>query len=193
MWSNPRSGAEATSAHVETAQAPRLEIQVWDAVVRLFHWSVVVGCALNFAVFTDGKAAHRWIGYGVALALAIRLVWGFVGSPYARFAQFAPRPAALAAYLRALAQGREPRFIGHNPAGAAMMLGLMAMLVGVSLTGWLLTLDRYFGSETLEFWHEALANGLLAMIGLHVAAVLIESWRHGENLVRSMITGRKRA
>jgi cytochrome b len=159
------------------------QVRVWDPVVRVFHWSVVAGCVLNLAIFTDGKGAHRWIGYGVALALAIRVVWGFVGSRHARFSDFVPGPAALVTYLKALARGQEPRFIGHNPAGAVMMLALMALLAVVSLTGWMLTLDANFGNETLEDLHVALANSIL----------VFESWKHGENLVRSMITGRKRA
>ena len=169
------------------------QVVVWDPLVRLFHWSVVAGCLLNLAVFTDGKGAHRWIGYGVALALAIRVLWGLVGTRHARFADFVPRPAALVTYLKALAHGQEPRFLGHNPAGAVMMLALMALLAAVSLTGWMLTLDVYFGNEALEDLHEALANSILVFAGLHVAAALFESWKHGENLVWSMITGRKRA
>jgi cytochrome b len=148
---------------------------------------------LDLAVFTDGKGAHRFIGYVVALALIIRVVWGFVGTGYARFDNFVPSRAALAAYLKALRQGKEPRFLGHNPAGAVMMLALMVLLAGVSLTGWMLTTDAGFGNEALEELHEALANAILAFAGLHVAAALFESWKHGENLVRSMITGRKRA
>jgi cytochrome b len=175
----------------EVLQNPA-QVRVWDPVVRLFHWTVVAGCVLNLAVFTDGKGAHRWIGYAVALALVIRVVWGFVGPRHARFADFVPGPSALLTYLKALARGQAPRFLGHNPAGAVMMLALMALLAGVSLTGWMLTLDAWFGNDALEELHEALANTILAFAGVHVAAALFESWKHGENLVTSMITGRKR-
>jgi cytochrome b len=173
-------------------QAPPREVLVWGGLVRVFHWSVVAGCLLNLAVFTDGKIAHRWIGYGVAIVLAARIVWGFVGTQYARFSDFVPRPATLLTYLKALARGREPRFIGHNPAAAVMMLALMALLAAVSLTGWMLTLDAWWGNEALEDLHEALANSILYFAGLHVAAALFESWKHRENLIWSMITGRKR-
>ena len=169
------------------------QVLVWDPVVRLFHWTVVAGCVLNLAAFTDGKGAHRFIGYAVALALVIRVIWGFVGTRYARFADFVPGPSTLLTYLKALWQGKEPRFLGHNPAGAIMMLGLMALLAGVSLTGWMLTLDAGFGNDALEEIHEALAYAILPLVALHVAAALLESWKHGENLVKAMITGRKRA
>jgi cytochrome b len=174
-------------------QAAQGEVLVWGGLVRVFHWSVVAGCLLNLVVFTDGKVAHRWIGYGVAMALAVRIVWGFVGTRYARFQDFVPHPAALLAYLKALARGREPRFIGHNPAGGVMILALMTLLAAVSLTGWMLTLDAWWGNAALEDLHEALANSILFFAGLHVAGALFESWKHGENLVWSMITGRKRA
>jgi cytochrome b len=173
-------------------QAPRT-IRVWDPVVRLFHWSVVLFCFLDLAVFTDGKAVHRWIGYGVALALAIRVVWGFVGTKHARFADFAPSPRAVAAYLKAVMAGAEPRFIGHNPAGALMMLALMGLLAAVAATGWMLRLDAFFGNEELEEMHEALAYAIVPLVALHVAGALFESRRHGENLVWAMVTGKKRA
>lgn len=161
--------------------------------MRAFHWLVVAGCVSNLAVFDDGKAMHRKIGYVVAAALAVRVVWGFVGSKYARFVDFFPTPKRLSTYLSALAQGREPRYLGHNPAGAVMMLILMSLLAAVSITGWMLTLDAWFGDEILEALHEGLANAIAVLAAFHVVAALYEGWRHGENLVWSMITGRKRA
>ena len=90
-------------------------------------------------------------------------------------------------------QGEPNRgLFGHNPAGAVMILLLMALLAGISLTGWMLTLDAYFGEEWLEDLHGALANALLILVVLHVAAAIYESLRHRENLVWSMITGYKR-
>ncbi len=165
---------------------------VWDPVVRLFHWAVAAGCLLDLFVLDDGAAWHRYIGYAVAAALVLRVVWGFVGPRHARFADFAPRPLAVARYVAALARGKEPRFLGHNPAGAVMMLLLMALLAGVSATGWMLTLDAFFGSSPLEDLHEALAQAILILAGLHAAAALFASWRHKENLILSMITGYKR-
>ncbi len=168
-------------------------VPVWDPLVRLFHWTVVAGCVLNLFVVEDGGLAHKVIGYAVAAALAIRLVWGFVGTPHARFSDFVPTPSRLAAYLAALARGREPRMLGHNPAGAVMMLALMALLAGVSVTGWMMGLDAFWGADWLEELHETLANGILVLALFHAAAALFESWRHRENLVWSMVTGRKKA
>lgn len=168
-------------------------VKVWDPVVRIFHWTVVAGCILDLFIVEDGELAHRVIGYTVAAALFVRLVWGFVGTKHARFANFTPGPRRLRSYLSALARGREPRTLGHNPAGAVMMLLLMALLVGVSVTGWMMGLDAFWGADWLEQAHEALANAILVLAMVHAAAALFESWRHRENLVWSMVTGRKRA
>lgn len=172
--------------------AGEASVPVWDRVVRLFHWTVVIGCILNLFVLETGGTAHKAVGYVIAGALAIRVVWGFIGTTHARFADFAPSPTRLRDYLVALAQGREPRMLGHNPAGAAMMLTLMALLAAVSLTGWMMSLDAFWGADWLEELHDSLANAILVLAAIHAAAALFESWRHRENLVWSMVTGRKR-
>lgn len=176
-----------------TAATETHTVKVWDPVVRLFHWTVVVGCVLNLLILDDGETAHRIIGYAVAGALAMRVVWGFVGTRYARFSDFVPSRRRLGAYLVALAKGREPRMLGHNPAGAVMMLALMVLLASVSLSGWMMGLDAFWGEEWLEQTHEWLANAILILALVHAAAALIESARHRESLVLSMVTGRKRA
>jgi cytochrome b len=178
----------------QSANAARhRELSVWDPVVRLFHWTVATGCVLNLFILEDGGVAHRFVGYLVAIALAARVIWGFVGTRHARFVNFAPSPGSLIRYLKALVRGRGARFIGHNPAGAVMILALMYLLAAVSITGWMLSLDAFFGSETLETLHRGFANAILVLAAFHGAATLFESWRHNENLIWSMITGRKRA
>jgi cytochrome b len=184
-----RAGSRATAPALGGART----VKVWDPVVRIFHWTVVAGCVLDLFVVEDGEFAHKAIGYAVAGAVAVRIVWGFVGTRNARFASFVPRPGALKRYVAALARGREPRTLGHNPAGAVMMLLLMGLLGGVLATGWMMGLDAYWGVEWVEELHEAFANAILVLALLHAAAALFESYRHRENLVWSMITGRKRA
>lgn len=186
------AGARAPAGVGAGGAAGGGEVRVWDPLVRIFHWTVVAGCVLNLFILEDGETAHEVVGYVVAAALAVRLVWGFVGSRYARFAEFVPGPGRLARYLAALVRGREPRTLGHNPAGAVMMLALMALLAAVSVTGWMMGLDAYWGEEWLEDLHGGLANAILLLAGVHAAAAIFESFRHRENLVWSMVTGRKR-
>jgi cytochrome b len=177
---------------VETSPDPRT-VLVWDPVVRIFHWTVVAGCVLDLFVLEEGGTAHEVVGYIVAAALAARIAWGFVGTRYARFSEFIPHAGVLRDYVGALVRGREPRTIGHNPAGAIMMLALMALLAGVSLTGWMMSLDAFWGVDWIEELHEAIANAILVLALIHAGAALFESWRHRENLVLAMVTGRKRA
>lgn len=178
---------------LDPAAAPAPTVPVWDPFVRLFHWTVVAGCVLNLFVLEDGRSAHEIVGYVVAGLLALRVVWGFVGTRHARFSDFVPTPARLAAYVGALLRGREPRTLGHNPAGAVMMLALMALLAGVSVSGYLMTTDAWWGDETMEELHEGLSEAIVPLALVHALAALVESWRHRENLVWSMVTGRKRA
>ncbi|PWC34803.1 cytochrome b/b6 domain-containing protein [Azospirillum sp. TSO22-1] len=167
-------------------------IRVWDPFVRAFHWSVAGACAVDLTVLDDGKLAHRGIGYGVLALVGVRLVWGVVGTRHARFADFVPGPRALLAYLGALLRGREPRFVGHNPAAAMMILTLLALLIAIGATGWMQTLDAFWGVAWVETLHGGLANLLVVLVAVHVAAAVLESLRHGENLVLAMVTGRKR-
>jgi len=178
------------SAEPETSAGT---VRVWDPLVRVFHWSLVASFALAWISADEWDDLHIWAGYAAAALIAFRLVWGLVGSRYARFSQFVRAPGAVAAYLKDLLTGREARYLGHNPAGGAMILLLIFSLTALCLTGWMYTLDAFWGEEWVEEIHEALANLLLVLVGLHLAGVALASLKHHENLVRAMVTGRKRA
>lgn len=164
---------------------------VWDRFVRFFHWSLVACVVFDFVLDDDGNSLHQWVGYAAAALVVARIGWGFVGSPHARFADFFPTPARLAAHLRELAAGRLPRHEGHNPLGALMMLALMALVLALGVTGWLQTIDAFWGSEAMEEVHEGLANALIALAVLHAAAAIVMGRLEHTNLVKAMITGRK--
>jgi cytochrome b len=167
-------------------------IRVWDPAVRVFHWSLV-GAFFSAYLLSDGGGAwHQALGYAAIALIGFRLVWGFIGSPYARFAHFMPSPAAFVRYLRSMLSRREPRHLGHNPAGAAMIVALLAGIAVTGITGWMMTTDALWGVGWVQDTHEWAANAVLVLVGLHVAGVLYASWRHRENLVRAMFTGRKR-
>ncbi|MBU2582123.1 MAG: cytochrome b/b6 domain-containing protein [Alphaproteobacteria bacterium] len=166
-------------------------VEVWDVFVRLFHWSLVATFAIAFVSADEWEKLHNWAGYAALGLVSTRLVWGLIGTRHARFSSFVRAPAATLAYLRDMMRGSEKRYLGHNPAGALMILALLAGIAGLGLTGWMMTLDAYWQDEWLEEVHEALANGMLVLIALHIAGVVIASIRHGENLMRAMITGHK--
>lgn len=169
------------------------QVKVWDPVVRLFHWTLALGCIANLTILREVEPAHEVVGYVILGAIAIRILWGFVGSTHARFSDFIPGPGRLMGYLGSLIRGKAPRYVGHNPGGALMMLALVGLATVCSVTGVMMEQDAFWGVEWVEDVHETAANLILALALFHVLAALAESWHHRENLVRSMITGRKRA
>jgi cytochrome b len=166
---------------------------VWDPLVRLFHWSLVVSFGVAWLTADEWESLHYWSGYAAGALIAFRIIWGFVGPRYACFAQFVRSPATVLSYTGATLRGREPRYIGHNPLGALMIIALIVGLAGTAITGWMYTLDSFWGVEWVEEAHEVLANVMLGLVLLHIGGVIFASLRHRENLVRGMIVGRKRA
>ncbi len=170
-----------------------VEIRVWDPLVRIFHWSLVTLFALAFLTGDELDRVHELAGYGIAALVALRILWGFTGTFNARFSSFVRPPAVVIAYLKDMVAFRARRYLGHNPAAGAMIVVLLAALAGLTLTGWMLTLDAFWGIEWVGDIHEGIANFTLFLVFLHIAGVIFTSFETGENLVRSMITGRKRA
>jgi len=176
---------------MNTRSASRAEVLVWDAPVRVFHWLMV----LSFAGAYITAESERWrllhvtLGYTMAGLLAFRVVWGLVGTRHARFASFVRGPAAVVGYLRSLASGQPEHHVGHNPAGAVAIVALLGLTGLVTAAGWATYND--LGGEWLGELHEGAANAMLAVIGVHVAGVLIGSWMHRDNLIGAMFSGRK--
>lgn len=181
------------SSPSETAAKQPVEVVVWDPLVRIFHWSLVAAFSIAFATGDDANRIHILAGYTVLGLLAFRIVWGFIGPRHARFIDFVYSPRHVIVYLRDLIAGKAKRVLGHNPAGGAMIMALIMMLLATGGSGHLLTLPEYSRAKWLEEVHEVLANLTLGLVVLHVAGVLFSSFVHGENLIRAMITGRKRA
>ena len=181
-----------TSASPVDAQAAR-KVLVWDAPVRIFHWLMVLSFAGAYltAESERWRLVHVTLGYTMAGLVAFRLLWGFVGTRHARFASFVRGPGAVAGYLRGLVKGRPEQGAGHNPAGAVAIIALLGMTALVGAAGWATYND--VGGDWLEELHEGAANVMLAIVGVHVAGVLLGSWLHRDNLVGAMVTGRKRA
>ena len=187
--------------------APR-PLRVWDLPLRLFHWTLVL--AVAGAAFTGFLLPATWLNqhvfFGTAIAALVlfRLVWGFTGSSFSRFASFAFSPATVLAYARDQWRGRTGHFLGHNPLGAAMIAALLLCLAIIVVTG-LMTLGgeekqgplralvSYANGQLLRGVHQAAAFGLLAMIAAHLAGVIFESRRENTNLALAMLTGIKQA
>ena len=167
-------------------------IAVWDPLVRVFHWSLVFFFTLSWVTGDEWEDVHEISGYVVAGLVAFRLIWGLIGPKYARFRQFVRSPSHVVSHVKQVLSFRGPRYVGHNPAGGIMIVLLLVMLAFTALMGWLMTTDMFWGSEVMEELHEFGANSLLFLVAVHVGGVIWESLLHGENLARSMVTGRKR-
>jgi cytochrome b len=167
-------------------------VRVWDPFVRLFHWALVGLFAAAYLTGDELELVHEVLGYAIVGLLALRIVWGFVGSPHARFSDFVYSPRAVLAYARDAITFRAKRYLGHNPLGGVMVLLMIAGLIVTAGSGWLLTIG-VGDHHLLEEAHEVAANGMLVLIGLHIVGIAFSSFEHGENLVRSMVTGLKRA
>lgn len=166
-------------------------ILVWDAPVRVFHWLMVLSFAGAWLTAESERLrlVHVSLGYTMAGLVAFRLVWGFIGTRHARFASFVRGPAAVKRYLRSILSRHPESHVGHNPAGSLAIVALLALTLVLTASGW--ANYNEFGGNLMEDLHEVLANGMLLLVGVHVAAVILSSWLHRENLVRSMVTGHK--
>lgn len=166
-------------------------IYVWDPLVRLFHWSLVAMFAAN-ALFTDDESKlHEWVGYVAVGLVAFRILWGLIGSRHARFADFPPDPAAAIGQLTELATGRKRIHIGHTPLGALMIYNLLASVLAIGVTGYMMGTDTFWGVKWVEEAHEVFVSWAEISVIAHIAAVVVESRRTGVNLPRAMVTGYK--
>lgn len=183
------SFASHAEAGVRTSGTVR--ILVWDAPVRVFHWLMVVSFAGAWltAESERWRLLHVTLGYTMVGLVGFRIVWGVVGTRYARFAEFVRSPAAIFRYLASLVKGRPEPHVGHNPAGAIAIVAMLLLTCAVGVTGW----AAYNGAagEWVEELHEGAANAMLALVIVHVAAVLVSSVLHRENLAAAMVTGYK--
>jgi cytochrome b len=181
-------------------------IKVWDPIVRIGHWTLVISFFTAYFTEDDLLTVHVWAGYVIGAVVCFRLVWGFVGSRHARFTNFVRTPAAAFEYVRGLLRRQSKRYIGHNPAGGIMILLLLAFLIGTVISGIVLYgmedgagplaawVSAYADSEELwEEIHEVFANLTLLLVVMHVAGMLLSGFVHKENLVKAMLTGRKKA
>ena len=134
--------------------APPAAVKVWDPFVRVFHWSLAALFLVAYVTGDEAAQVHVVAGYTIAGLIALRIIWGFVGPRHARFSNFVRSPREVLAYLRDAALFRAPRYLGHNPAGGAMIVALLVMLIGTSITGYMMTTDAYWGAKGVEEVHE---------------------------------------
>lgn len=180
-------------------------IRVWDPGIRIFHWALVGSFSLAWLSPSVEPDLHVVAGYTLLGLIAFRTVWGGIGSRHARFADFVHSPSRIVHYLRAVLGGNAERYLGHNPAGGAMVLTLLLSLAVLALTGvavlgafeaagplrFLFNAMGDDGAHLLRWLHELFVDVVIGLIALHLLGVFGTSIQHGENLLRAMITGNK--
>ena len=186
------SGVDSGATREASAvKAGTVEIRVWDFPTRVFHWTL----AASFTGAWLSAESERWrdvhvvLGYTLAGLIAFRLIWGVLGTRYARFSSFAFPPARVFSYLKSLFSASPEHHVGHNPAGALAIIGLLLLGSTVAVSGY--ATYQEIGGEWLEELHEGAANAMLGLVLIHVAGVVVSSFLHRENLLRGMITGWK--
>lgn len=169
----------------------RQAIMVWDMPVRVSHWLLVI-C---FAGAWLSSESERWalihyaFGYTACLLVLIRLVWGLIGTRYARFSQFLKSPRAVIEHFMAMLRGHPHHDVGHNPAGGLVMFALMLLMLLIGFTGYL-SVKEFLGNFVSEA-HEVLASLALGLAIVHIIAAIGMSLIEKQNLVRSMVSGKK--
>jgi cytochrome b len=166
-------------------------ILVWDMPTRIFHWlqALSFGAAYLTAFSERLRNYHVALGYIMLGLLVFRLLWGFVGTRYARFRSFLFNPKEVTVYLLAMFKGKAGHYLGHNPVGSVSVLLLLALGMFICVTGVMALQDD--ASDIVVDLHGLATDVMLGVIVLHIIGVLISSIAHRENLVRSMFTGFK--
>lgn len=182
------------------------QIKVWDLPVRIFHWSLVSAFLLAYLTEDHFMSLHVLAGYVIGGLIVFRLIWGFIGTRHARFSDFYYPPSTVIAYLKSVITFKADHYVGHNPAGGAMVFTLLVSLVITVVTGFaaygaeqasgpmaeIMASMSHSTGKAAEELHEFFANFTLLLVLLHVIGVLVASLQHGENLERSMLNGFKR-
>lgn len=180
-------------------------VKVWDPLVRLFHWGLVLSFVVAYLSAEEAIELHVWAGYAALGLVVFRLFWGIVGPGHARFTDFVRGPRTVFVYLRSALGLRAERHLGHNPAGGAMVMALLLVLALTGLSGLLLLGAGEFsgplagyawslgaeGARVLEAIHGFFTELTLVLVLLHLAGIVLASLQHRENLVWAMFTGHK--
>ena len=169
------------------------KVLVWDLPTRAFHWLLALSFAGAFLTAESERYrdVHVMLGYTMLGLVVFRLVWGLVGTRYARFGSFAFGPRSVLIYLKSLFTRSPQHYVGHNPAGSWAIYALLALSLLAGASGYATYNDM--GGHWMEDLHEAFANAFLGVVLVHIAGVLVSSLLHRENLVRSMLNGFKSA
>jgi len=164
---------------------------LWDRTTRLTHWVIAIAVIFNLWVLEEGDDAHQIAGYCAVAAVALRGIWGFWGGSQSRFSSFPLSFKDSRDFFSSYSAGGARQFPGHNPIASIVYLGIWIGVLGLGLTGWMMTLDTFWGDERLEDIHSSIANAMQALVILHLMGMALDSIRFKRRTWMSMFTGRR--
>ena len=167
------------------------KILIWDLPTRVFHWSIVI-CFVGAVITQESekyRLFHVTFGYTMLGLVIFRLLWGVIGTRYSRFSSFLFGYRQIKEYIRGLVCNKPIHYLGHNPLGSVAIYLILAIVLGISITGYCIFND--IGLNWYSEVHELMANLLIGIVVIHILGVIASSLLHKENLVRSMLTGLK--
>lgn len=170
------------------------QVRIWHPLIRIIHWLLVVIFTANYFILEAGSQWHQWLGYSAVAAITVRIIWGFIDKGFGSFKTINLSKKHLTKHLTHLKQRKVPTKSGHNPLGWLMVFAVISLFIGLGTTGFMMEeIDQFFGNSTLEEIHEWLANILYAAALIHIAAVIVTGWRGRIELIRPMITGKRKS
>jgi cytochrome b len=172
---------------------PDAAVLVWDLPLRLLHWATASCVFVAWLTPNSHDTLHRGAGYAVLALVPLRLLWGLFGTRYSRVRNPLRVMGVLPRYLLDIGRGRSRRYLGLNPAGSAMLMAMLILLLVSGVTGWMQVTLRFFGVAWVQDAHTYASHAVMLLALLHVLGVVLMSIRQRENLVRAMITGWKRS
>ena len=174
-----------------TVTQQKQSVLVWDLPIRVFHWLLVVSFAGAWltAESEAQQMIHYAFGYTACGLVLFRIIWGLIGTRYARFTQFIKGPGKTTHHIKSMLNRQQDHQLGHNPVGALAMVLLMVLILMLGLTGYWIVKDLL--SELVGDAHEIIASLAMAVVTVHVAAAILMSFFKDENLIKSMVTGKK--
>jgi cytochrome b len=181
------------------------KLLIWDVPIRLFHWALVVAIAYAWYAIEimEDLEQHFLAGYVITTLISFRIIWGFVGTTYARFRNFTYSPSETISYIRTLKGKNSLIYLGHNPAGALSAFAILLIILVQVVSGFFSTDDYYFGplyslvskatASTIAEIHHINFDIIKVLVAIHIVAILCYRIFKKEKLVSAMFTGRKNA
>ncbi|CAH0537029.1 cytochrome b/b6 domain-containing protein [Vibrio marisflavi] len=149
------------------------QVHKWDILVKLTHWTVAVLFLSNYFLTEEGSLIHQWVGYGVAAAVVVRLMWGLIARSPSRLSAFKPSIPSAISHVKEVFSTKKDDHVGHNPAGAIMIWLMWTLLLGTAFTGWSIEQNLFGAKDIFESVHEVLANLTMIAVGIHVSAIIL--------------------